>query len=254
MTLISAALLAVVALLLSGCSGTGDGSGEMLVFAAASLADAMEEIETRFEADTGTRLAISYGGSQALAQQIASGAPADVLVAAGRPPVDFLAARDAVDLVEEAIVRNELVVAVRADGGAGLQTMADLGGPPVERIAVADPELAPAGHYAREALESLGLWADLQPKLVFGADVRATLAYLESGNVDAAIVYASDARAGNKLRALDIVPADSYSGVAYPAVVIRGSGNRKAAVTFLEFLRSESAREIFRRLGFQPAE
>jgi len=246
-----AASLAVVATLLAGCYRSGD--GEVLVFAAASMADVLEEIAERFEADTGKKVAVSYGGSQALAQQIASGAPADVFVAAGRPPVDFLRARGAVDVMENAVVRNELVVAVRTDD-VGLQTMSDLAGPRINRVAMADPELAPAGSYGREALRRLGLWEGLQSRLVFGADVRATMAYLESGNVDAALVYASDARAAPGIRALDIVPPDSYTAIAYPAVVLAGSGNRDAAIAFLQFLRSPAAGEILERHGFRPAE
>ena len=213
MKLILVGAMALVLPLLTACARS-DGD-ELLVFAGASLADAMEEIGERFEKEAGTRVAFSFGGSQALAQQIASGAPADVFVAAGRQPVDFLASRGAVDTVGDAVVRNELVVAVK-EGSPGPAAMSDLIGPEVGRVAIADPVLAPAGVYAREALRSLGLWESLLPRLVFGADVRAALAYLESGNVDAALVYATDAREASGVRALDIVPRDSYTPIAYP--------------------------------------
>ena len=249
-----ASLLVAVAMVFAGCSEEGDRTDELLVFAAASLADALEEIEARFEAASETRLAFSYGGSQALAQQIARGAPADVLVSAGRSPVDFLAERDMVELLEEAIVVNRLVVAVRRGAGPELRAMEELSAPSVERIAVADPALAPAGHYARESLEGLGLWDALSPKLVFGSDVRATLAYLQSGNVDAALVYASDAAAARNIDALDIVPHDSYSRIVYPALVVRGSDDMEAAREFVAFLRSVEAREVFVKHGLQPAD
>ena len=113
------------------------------------------------------------------------------------------------------------------------------------------PAWRPAGVYAREALERLGLWESLRPALVFGADVRAALAYLESGNVDAALVYATDARDASGVRALDIVPRDSYTPIAYPAAVIEGSDNRGAALEFVRFLKSDAARRIFERHGFQ---
>ena len=246
--LVLASLLALVSALSAGCGRpAGD---ELLVFAAASLADALREVGDRYEQETGARVAFSFGGSQALARQISGGAPADVFVAAGQPPVDFLALRDEVEFVEEAVVHNELVVAVR-EGSAALQSMSELAGSEVGRIAVADPVLAPAGVYAREALRSLGLWEPLRPRLVFGADVRAALAYLESGNVDAAIVYATDAREAPGVRALDIVPQDSYTPVAYPAAVIAGSESREAAVDFVRFLESDAARGIFKRHGFR---
>ena len=129
--------------------------------------------------------------------------------------------------------------------------MADLGGPAARRVAIADPGLAPAGVYAREALERLGLWESLRPALVFGADVRAALAYLESGNVDAAVVYATDAREAPGVRALEIVPRDSYTPIAYPAAVLEGSDNRGAALEFVRFLKSDAARRIFERHGFR---
>ena len=238
-----------LALVLATACGRSDG-GELLVFAAASLADAMEEIGERFGEETGTRVAFSFGGSQALAQQIASGAPADVFVAAGRQPVDFLDSRGAVDTVEGAVVHNELVVAVREDSKA-LGSISDLAGPAVGRVAIADPGLAPAGIYAREALRSLALWESLRPSLVFGADVRAALAYLESGNVDAAVVYATDAREAPGVKALDVVPPDSYTPIAYPAAVLEGSESRDAALGFLRFLKSDAARGIFERHGFR---
>ena len=234
--------------MLTGCVRL-DGD-ELLVFAAASLADALEEIGERFEEEAGTRVAFSFGGSQALAQQVASGAPADVFVAAGRQPLDFLDSRGAVDTVEGAVVHNELVVAVREDSKA-LGSISDLAGPAVGRVAIADPGLAPAGIYAREALRSLGLWESLRPSLVFGADVRAALAYLESGNVDAALVYATDAREAPGVKALDIVPPDSYPSIAYPAAVLEGSESRDAAIGFLRFLKSDAARGIFERHGFR---
>lgn len=248
MKLVSAAALVLVSLLPAACARS-DGD-DLLVFAAASMADALGEVGELYEEEAGVRVLFSFGGSQALAQQIASGAPADVFVAAGRPPVDFLSTRDAVYQVEDAVVRNDLVVAVR-DDSAAIGAMADLAASGPGKIAMADPVLAPAGDYAREALRSLGLWESLQPRLVFGADVRSALAYVESGNVDAAIVYATDARDAPGVRALEIVPPDSYAPVAYPAAVIEGSESRDAAVEFVSFLKSDAAVSIFERHGFR---
>ena len=248
MKLVLAAALAVVLPWMTACAQPE--GGELLVFAAASLADAMEEVGELYEEESGTRVAFSFGGSQALAQQIASGAPADVFVAAGRQPVDFLVSRGEVDLVEEAVVRNELVVAVR-EGSSGIGAMYGLSGEDMGQVAIADPALAPAGVYAREALWTLALWEPLQPRLVFGADVRAALAYLESGNVDAAIVYATDAREAPGVQALNVVLPDTYTPIAYPAAVLEGSNNREDASEFVRFLKSDAARAIFERHGFR---
>ena len=240
--------------LLTGCSLTRDQPEELLVFAAASLADALGEIEDAFEEERRVGIAISYGGSQMLAQQIASGAPANIFISAGESPVDFLIERELLDPEVSDLLTNRLVVAVRVGGTVRLESVEQLSTSLVERVALANPELAPAGRYARESLEKLGLWDELQPKLVFGADVRATLAYLESGNVEAALVYVTDARAGRNVEVLDIVPNDSYSRIVYPAAVVKVSSEKEGVKPFLEFLQGATAQEIFRKHGFEPAQ
>ncbi|MCH7800198.1 MAG: molybdate ABC transporter substrate-binding protein, partial [Chloroflexi bacterium] len=136
-------------------------------------------------------------------------------------------------------------------GGVQLESMDQLRTDMVQRIGIAAPDLAPAGAYAREALNNMGLWAELQPKLVIGADVRVTLAYLESGNVDVALVYRTDAMASN-VTVLDIVPPGTYSPVVYPAIIVRGSERIGQAGDFLAFLRTEAASAVFSRHGFGP--
>ena len=239
---------------LAGCSASSDQRAELLVFAAASLADALGEVEAAFEAQGQVDVAVSYGASQMLAQQIASGAPADMFISAGRFPVRFLADKGLIEPVGADLLTNRLVVAVRASGNLQMESLDQLNTPIVERISIADPELAPAGRYVRESLMHLRLWDEVHSKLVFGPDVRATLAYVESSNVDAAIVYVTDARAGRNIEVLDIVPPGSYSPIRYPAVIVTKSEQKVGAAEFLDFLRSEQAREIFRRHGFVPAE
>ena len=239
---------------LAGCSSGGEHPEELLVFAAASLAEAMEEIEEAFEGRGGVNVAVSYGGSQMLAQQIASGAPADIFISAGESPVRFLAEKGLIEPAVTYLLTNRLVIAVRPAVATQVTSMDLLNAPVVERIAIADPELAPAGRYARESLTRLGLWDGLQRKLVFGPDIRATLAYVESGNADAALVYATDARAGRNIEVLDIVPAESYSRIVYPVAVVRTAEQRAVAEEFLDYLRSAAAREIFVKHGFEASD
>ena len=246
-------LLAAVAGGLVACSASPDRPEPILVFAAASLADAIGDIEEAFEAQDGQRLAVSYGGSQMLAQQIASGAPADVFISAGEAPASFLDERELSEPTRAVLLTNSLVVAVR-DDGPEITSIQDLSSPSVANIAVADPDLAPAGRYARGSLTSLGLWAGLERKMVFGPDVRATLAYVESGNADAAIVYATDAKVGRNIRVLDVVPQDSYEPIVYPALIVRASELKPEAMKLLAFLRGSEAGEIFLKYGFEPAE
>ena len=233
-----------------GCS-PGSEPERLLVFAATSLINAIEEIRPAFQEKEGIELAVSYGGSQMLAQQIVQGAPADLFISAGEGPVGLLAGRDLTDGGARSLLSNDLVVVSRM-AGTPLESIEDLASGLVGRIAIADPDLAPAGAYARESLVNLGLWESLADKLVLSPNVRVALAYVEAGNADAALVYRTDAMASNGLRVLDIVPADTYSTVVYPAVLIRGSSGRERAELFLDHLQTPSVREVFTRYGFLP--
>lgn len=235
-----------------GCS-LGSDREEVLVFAATSLTDALEEARREYarQEDVDVKVSVSYGGSQTLAQQIAQGAPADLFISAGEFPVRFLVDRGLVDGPGTAIVSNTLVAATRS-GGVQLASLDQLNTDVVQRIGIATPDLAPAGAYAKETLSNLGLWAELQPKLVMGADVRVTLAYLEAGNIDVALVYRTDARTSSDVVVLDIVPPETYSPVVYPAIIVKGSERTREAGAFLAFLRTEAASAIFSRHGFGP--
>lgn len=235
-----------------GCS-FGSDRQEVLVFAATSLTDALEEARWEYarQEDVDVKLSVSYGGSQTLAQQIAQGAPADLFISAGEFPMRFLVGRGLVDGTGTTIVSNTLVAATRP-GSVQLVALDQLNTDVIQRIGIATPDLAPAGAYAKEALSNLGLWAELQPKLVMGADVRVTLAYLEAGNIDVALVYRTDARTSSDVVVFDIVPLETYSTVVYPAIIIRGSERTREAGDFLAFLRTEAGSAIFSRHGFGP--
>ena len=249
--------LALVACVLAGallaaCSGGAD--DELLVFAATSLTDAMAEAAAEFEATHGTKVEVSYGPSRALAQQIARGANPDVYVAAGQPPMDFLqeggyiADGGAVRLLSNKIV---LITGRDAPSIGGISELADAD---LDRVAMPDPEIAPAGNYARTALQNLGLWERMLPRIVFANDVRATLSYVQTGNADAGFLYQTDAANAEDITVLDIVPTDSYPDVVYPAAVVRSTDNVQGAEAMLEFLQSDAGKEIFRRHGFTPLE
>lgn len=249
---IATLVLALCVVAYAACSGQSGASDELLVFAAASLTDSMAEVAAAFEAAGGAKVAVSYGPSQALAQQIASGAPADLYVAAGKPPMDFL--QEGGHIADEPVLllSNRIVLAA-APQSALPGTIDDLvAAPGISRIAITDPDISPAGNYTKTALQNLGLWEALQPRLVIGNDVRSILAYVQTGNADAAFVYQTDARIAPELVALDIVPADAYPAVVYPAAVVGGSENREGAQALLDFLQSEDAKRIFRKHGFTP--
>ena len=203
--------LVVVAMLMTGCTGNPKDDDELFVFAAVSMMNALEEIIDIYEQETKTEVVVSYAGSLVLAQQIASGAKADIFVSAGDGPMEFLRERSLI-ADETPLLRNKLVVVTKLRyEGNDIRELGDL--TKIRRVAIADPDLAPAGHYAREALQSTNLWESLMPRLILGTDVRTTLGYVETGNVDVALVYATDAAVASTLVALDVVPVDSYSDI-----------------------------------------
>ena len=237
-------LLALIA-----CGGERD----LLVFAATSLRDPLTEISERYESESGVNVDISFGASQSLAQQIASGAPADVFISAGAAPVDFLDERGFASNEESRrLLGNELVMVMLTDG-AEIDSLGSLTSDTINRLALADPSLAPAGAYAREALRSVGVWDDLQGKLLFGKDVRAAMTYVEVGNADAGIVYRTDARSSDSLNVVHAIAPTLHSPIVYPAVAINDSSNREEVADYLDFLSSDEVTDAFRRFGFsQP--
>jgi len=234
-----------------GCSEEVDQNPEILVFAAASLVDVMMENAAAFEDQSDTKIAFSFGGSQMLAQQIASGAPSDVFISAGQFPIDFLNQRELIDQSVLDLVANSLVVAIRAND-IGLQSIEQLSEDVVGRVAIADPKLSPAGRYAREALINLGLWDDLAGRIVPAVNVRVALAYVESGNADAALVYRTDVGLAPDLYSLDIVPSESHAPIIYGSAVVRSSSKKTEAGEFIAFLGSREAKQVFLKHGFQP--
>ena len=235
---------------LPGCFSSSSDSFDVVVFAAASLGKALREIQDDYESNNPWRLKLNYGGSQSLAQQIASGAPADMLISAGEHPVSFLQEKNMIGDIESDLLGNRLVVVVGLDSHLELSSIKDLLKSEVRRVAIADPNLAPAGMYARHYLLNGDVWEQLGSKLVFGQNVRATLAFVESGNADVAIVYVTDAMESQSVMLLDIIPTDSYPRIEYPVVVIKGSKQQRGALSFFEYIKSSVALDIFARYGF----
>jgi len=150
------------------------------------------------------------------------------------------------------LVKNSVVLIVPV-GNAGVSSFQDLTKPAVKTIAVGEPQTVPAGKYAQEVLTHLGICDQLKPKLVLAKDVRQVLTYVETGNADAGIVYATDAKISKKVTVVATASEDSHSKVVYPAAVIKNSKNPAGAKAFLEFLASKKARTVFQKYGFIAA-
>lgn len=234
-----------------GCNSDKQKQRELFVFAAISLSDALTEIGAQFTEHKDIRVHYNFAASSTLQRQIEKGASADVFISASPIQVDAL---KALGLLEDEsrtdVLTNRLVVVSQKNAKKNIENIAKLLDTSIQRIAIGHPEIVPAGSYAKEAFEQFGLWEKIKPKLIFGTNVRATLAYLTSGNVDIALVYETDTKVTNKVKVLYKFPNDTHSRIVYPAVILMNSNNKVGAETFLTFLKEHIATDIFEKHGF----
>jgi molybdate transport system substrate-binding protein len=223
-----------------------------LVLAAASLQESMNAAADAWAARGHPRPVLSFAASSALARQIAAGAPADLFVSADEPWMDDLQKRGLlVPGTRAAFLGNRLVAiqaarAPRVSAAVPLRQAFARG-----RIAMADPDAVPAGRYGKAALERLGLWRSVAPRVVRGESVRAALALVERGAAEWGVVYATDARASQRVRAFRQFPAASHPPIRYPVARLKASTSADAE-PFRRFLLSREGKEIFARFGFTP--
>lgn len=243
-------LLAVM-LVMAACSAQAE-PAEVIVSAAASMAGVLQEAQPGFEAQhAGVKLRFNFGSSGALAQQIEQGAPADLFIAAATGPMDSLVQKGLVAAGAVQVAATNQLVLIRAKTGEAVVTdWRDLAGDRVRRIAVGNPQHVPAGQYARATLAKLNLLAAAEPRFVLGEDVRQVLGYVESGEVQAGIVYRTDAATSQKVVVVSEAPAGSHAPVVYPMAVLRESRNGAQAGAFAEYLLSAAGREILAKHGF----
>jgi len=221
------------------------------VFAAASLTDALREISPAYEAASGEKLQFNLGGSNALARQIQEGAPADVFLSADEAKMDALAkAGLLVDSSRSSLLSNSLVIVVAADSPLKISSAKDLAGAGIKRLAIADTKGVPAGVYAKEYLEKIGVWAAVRDRVVPTENVRAALAAVESGNVEVGIVYKTDALISKKVKIAYQVPVNEGPEISYPVAVIKASHSVAQAEEFIEYLKSKPALAVFEKFGF----
>lgn len=226
---------------------------EVIVFAAASMTNAMAEIEERFEAASGHDLTVSLAGSSALARQIQQGAPADVFISANPGWMDAL---EQDGLLEDGtrfdLLNNSIVLIAAGTDAAPVEVGPDLdlaGLLGDGRLAMALVDAVPAGIYAKAALESLGLWDDVEAQVAQADNVRAALVFVATGEAPYGIVYATDAMAQDNVTVIGIIPAHTHPPILYPAADL-ANRDFAAEAEFLDFLRGPEARAAFERQGF----
>ena len=246
-------ILAALALLLAAASpAAADGKGP-LVFAAASMKTALDAIVLKYTADGKPAPVISYGSSGTLAKQIQGGAPADLFISADQKWMDVLAKDGAIDSkTRETLLGNELVLVEPADATATLKIVKgfDLAGALGDgKLAVCTVSSCPAGIYGKEALEKLGIYKAVEPKLAQADNVRAALLLVARGEAKFGIVYATDAKAEPKVKVVDTFPASSHTPIVYPVAIIKGAKSQDAAA-FEAYLHAPAAKAILTEQGF----
>jgi molybdate transport system substrate-binding protein len=245
-------LALVVSLVLAGPAV----AQEVTLSVAISMKEAVEELGRRFVAPRpGVILRYNFGSSGELQKQIEAGAPIDLFVSAAQRQMDELGQKGlVVPESRRVFARNVLTVVKPADSRLDLAKPADLLEARVTRIAIGNPRTVPAGQYAEESLRALGLWSRLQPKLVFAENVRQTLDYVARGEVDAGVVYTTDAATrGSHVREAFRPAEETYRPVVYPVAVVAGAKQPVLARALIELLTSQEGQGVLARLGFQPA-
>jgi molybdate transport system substrate-binding protein len=250
-----AAALAAAALAAGPAARAAAAPAPITVSAAASLKNALTAIRGKFErAHPDVAVALNFGASGTLELQILEGAPVDVFLSASPEEMNALAAKGMLRKgTRVALLRNELVLIVPRNSG-GVTGFKDLTRPGVRVVAMGDPRGVPAGSYAKQVLQALGLYEAVRRKAVLGTDVRQVLADVETGSAEAGLVYATDAAISPRVRVVAEAPPGTHRPIVYPAAVLGSSAHPAAAQEFIGYLRSDTAREVFRRYGFRLIE
>jgi molybdate transport system substrate-binding protein len=224
---------------------------DLTVSAATTLQDAMKAIKPIYKNNqTEVDITYNFGSSGSLQQQIEQGAPADIFISAAAKQMDALEAKNLLlPGTRRDLLKNQIVLIVPKDNTT-IQSFADLGTDALTRIALGEPQSVPAGKYAEEVLTSLGILDAVKPKAVYGKDVRQVLNYVATGNVDAGIVYSSDAQVSEDVKVVATASEDSHSPVVFPIAVLQDSANPEAAKELENFLFTPEAQTIFEEYGF----
>ena len=224
----------------------------LTISAAASLKDAMAEIQALYlKEEPNTTLAINFASSGSLSQQIQQGAEVDVFVSASTKDMTTLKDAELLDNTTlKNLLGNEVVLIVPKDSTATITDFSQVVDPSIAKIGIGEPTTVPAGQYAVDVFTFYNVMDQITDKIVYGKDVKEVLTWVETGNVDAGVVYSTDAKASNAVKVVATAPADSHKPIVYPAAVIKASKNSEAAKNFNDFLSSDAAKAVFVKYGF----
>jgi len=244
--------------LLAGCGGSTLHSPNqpvsLTISAAISLKEPLDAFSQNYnQQHPDVRVVCNYGASGTLQQQIEQGAPVDIFVSAGEKQMDTLQNENLLTAgTRRDLFANQLALIAPANSTA-LHNFNDLAKPFVKSIAVGEPRTVPAGMYAQQVLEHLHLLPALKSKIVYAANVRQVLAYVETGNASAGLVYSTDARISTRVRVVATAPPDSHAPILYPVAMLNASKSPQAARALLDALESPQSLALFQKYGFTPA-
>lgn len=257
-------LITMILIVAGGCSNKSTTSSTtatepqkapvtLTISAAASLKDAMGQIKTEYtKENSNVTINYNFGGSGALEQQIEQGATADIFMSAATKQMDMLSKKDL--LLEDTKVNllgNSVVLIVKSDSSLTID-FKDSASDKIKKIALGEPTTVPCGQYAEEIYKTLNILDKVKAKVVYGNDVTEVLTWVESGNVDAGVVYATDAKSSNKVKVAAVATKDLYkTPVVYPVSAIKASKNVDAAKEFIKYLSSAKAKAVFQQYGFE---
>ncbi|MCB9757734.1 MAG: molybdate ABC transporter substrate-binding protein [Candidatus Omnitrophica bacterium] len=242
----------IVLCLLGVCPVVVQAKESLLVFAAASLSDALKELAGEFQQENQAKIFFNFAGSSALRLQIEKGGPCDIFLAADTASTEKLLTKHL--LVPESAVnllKNQLVIVAGLGHEEKFDSLYDLRLAAGEYIAIANPQTAPAGMYAMQALKNAGLDTKYKKNIVPTLDVRAALALVGSGNVKYAIVYFSDVHNINNVRVVYPIPRPLHEPIIYTAAIVKTGENSVMAQNFLAFLQTARSKKVFQKYGFQ---
>jgi molybdate transport system substrate-binding protein len=252
----AAALLVVAALLTTARmpAPAQTPASSVVVFAAASLKNALDDAAHAFERQGGVPIKVSYAASSQLAKQIESGAPADIFISADLDWMNYAQSHNLIDpATRKDLLGNELVLVAPAGSGAkieikhGFDLVGMLKG---GRLAMADPDSVPAGKYGKAALEKLGIWQQVASHVAGAENVRAALLYVDRNETPLGIVYATDAASDPRVEIAGVFPKATHPPIIYPIALTKAATGNPNASKFLSFLESPTASPYFRKQGF----
>ena len=256
-TLLAGFLLTAV-LAVTGCGGgqapvpAAQAPVELHISAAVSLKDALTEIQKNYQTKhPHIKLLYNLGASGSLQKQIEQGAPTDIFISAAPKQMNELQEKKLINAAtRKNFVENKLVVVLPRESKLNITKFEDLASSDVKKLALGETATVPAGQYARQVLEKLNLWDKVQDKVVFAKDVRTVLAYTETGNVEAGIVYRTDAASSGKVKVAATAPEGSHQPIVYPIAILTGTKQAQAAEDFVSYLFSAESRAILEKQGF----